>query len=343
MLMRRIATLGVLFALPLAAAGCGSDNNDKSSGDSAASSTTASTTAAPAGKKYVIGFSVAKVANPTARALYGGFKAQAEKLGMEVKISDANLDINKQVSDIDSFTNQGVDAIMLQLVGDPNAVRAPLARANKKGIPIFDVDGLPPFPGVRLNAFQPSKEMGIAAAKYIGEDLGGKGTVIMTGGVPIPLLEARVASFTETLKKEFPGVKLLKRADSVPDDENGGRQMGESLLSKYPDLDAIICVNDDIASGVADAVKSAGRDVKVIGMNGSKNGIDRVKQGTIAATFDGLSLEIGQKAADEAKKILDGTTKEEVTTFTLQPVLYTKDNVDKWVDPFERIDFPKVP
>jgi ABC-type sugar transport system substrate-binding protein len=336
MLNRRLATVAVLCALPLGVAACGSDDKSSSSGSSTAASD------APAKKKYTIGFSVAKVANPTARALYGGFKYRGEKLGMDVKINDANLDINKQVSDIDSFVNQGVDAIMLQLVGDPNAVRGPLARANKKGIPIFNVDGLPPFPGVVLSGFQPSKEMGVAAAKWTGEELGGKGTVIMTGAFPIPLLEARVKAATETFKAEFPGITLLKRQDSIPDDENGGRKMGESLLTKYKDLDAIICVNDDIAAGVADAVKAAGRDVKVVGMNGSKNGIERVKQGTIAATFDGKAVEVGEKTAIEARKILDGEVKGPIT-LTVQPVLWTKENAGEWVDPFERIPFPPVP
>jgi ABC-type sugar transport system substrate-binding protein len=339
MLIRRMAVAAVLTVGSIAAAGCGSDDNKSSAGGTA----TGAEASAPKGKEYTIGFSVAKVANPTARALYGGFKYRAEKLGMKVKISDANLDINKQVSDIDSFSSQGVDAIMVQLVGDPNAVRGPLARAAKKNIPIFSVDGLPPFPGVRMNAFQPSKEMAETAAKYVGDTLEGKGTVIMTGAIPIPLLEIRVGAATAVLKKDYPDIKLLGRQNSIPDDENGGRQMGESLLSKYPTLDAIICVNDDIASGVADAVKASGRKVLVIGMNGSKNGIDRIKQGAMAATVDGLSEEVGEKAAVEGQKILDGTTTAKVTDFTLPPVLYSKDNVDKWVDPFKRIPFPAVP
>jgi ABC-type sugar transport system substrate-binding protein len=263
---------------------------------------------------------------------------------MKVNISDANLDINKQISDIDTFANQDADAVILQLVGDPNAVRAPLTRANEKGVKIFNVDGLPPtIPGVMLSAMQPSDAMGVMAAKYVGEQLKGKGTVIMTGAIPIPLLEVRVKTATETLKKEFPDIKLLPRQDSKPDDESGGRQMGESLLAKYKDLDAIICVNDDIASGVADAVAAAGRkDVMVIGMNASKNGIDKLKQGRLTATVDGMSLEVGMQAADHAKKILDGEVTEPVT-FAPEPKLYTKENVDEWVDPFERIEFPEVP
>jgi ABC-type sugar transport system substrate-binding protein len=337
--MRRRAswatTAAALAASAVLVAACGEDDD--------ASTSAGSGSGGSEEKSYTIGMSAAKVANPTARALYGGFKYQAEKLGMDVTINDANLDINKQISDIDTFTNQGADAVILQLVGDPNAVRGPLTRANEKGLKIFNIDGLPPdIPGVVLSAFQPSEAMGVMAAQYVGDRLKEKGTAIMTGSFPVPVLEVRVKTATETFKKEYPGIKLLPRHDAKPDDESGGRAMGEALLSKYDDLDAIICVNDDIASGVADAVAAAGRDVIVVGMNASKNGIDKLKQGRLAATIDGLSLEVGMEAADHAKKILDGDVTEPVT-FSPTPKLYTQENVDEWVDPFERIDFPPVP
>ncbi|MCU1544988.1 MAG: hypothetical protein JWP30_88, partial [Homoserinimonas sp.] len=63
-----------------------------------------------AGKSDIrIGLAAVKVANPAARQVYAGFTLRSLVLGMYVLVYDANLDINKQISEIDVFFNSDVD------------------------------------------------------------------------------------------------------------------------------------------------------------------------------------------------------------------------------------------
>jgi ribose transport system substrate-binding protein len=333
--MRRLVSLMGAIALMGLVGACGSDDGSSSSAAGSGSGSK---------EKFVIGYAAGKVSNPTARAGYAGFVYEAEKLGMEVKVNDANIDINKQVADIDQFVNQKVDAIVVHLIGDPNAVQAPLQRATKAGIKIFSLDGLPPFPGVKVEMVgtQPSAEVGAEQAKWVGEQLKGKGEVAVTGGPQIPLLDVRHQATTETFKKDFPGIKLVKKQNAIPDDATGGRKTGEALLQRYADLKAITAVNDDIAAGMGEAAEAAKRDVLIVGMNGGDIGMQALKEGRIDANWDFNTLKLGQDMAKAAREILDGKTPagDEPVMIAGKPTLYTSENISEWVAPEKQIPYP---
>ncbi|MCA1646336.1 MAG: sugar ABC transporter substrate-binding protein [Chloroflexi bacterium] len=332
-----------LTATALVLAGC--------SGASAPAATPALTaTSAPApatggggtaSKQFTIGLAAGKVGNPGAREIYAGFTSEARKLGMTVKINDANLDVNKQISDIDQFTNQKVDAIAIHLIGDPKAVQGAVSKAQAQGIHIFSFDEEEVFPNIEVLAYQNTAEEGKQSAAYIAKQLNDKGSVIVTGGPPVPVLERRYNAAVEEFKKH-PNITVLPRQDIIPDDAAGGRQVGEQLLAKYQNLDAIWTENDEIAQGVGAAVKAAGRKVIVTGINGDQEGIDAIKQGTMDATWDSLGTDFGMKAADAAFKILGGETPKTSLPVRIfpTPILYTKDNVNQWVPPELRVPYP---
>ncbi len=336
----------------LLVAGCSSSGTSSSeSTASAASSETSSSASSPeatvsgaptaaatprsGGDKFIIGIAAAKVANPAANLTYAGIKQQAEALGMEVKILDSNLDINKQVSDIDQLTAAGADAIFVHLVGDPNAVRGPLQRAAEAGVRINGIDALPTVEGVDVIADQDSVIMAATAADYVGKQLGGTGQVACVGSIPIPVLEIRVATCEETFKDKYPGIEVVARVDALPDDASGGRTVAEQLLVKYPDLKAILSVTDVIGAGTAAAVKSAGKDVITTGLGASPESINAIKAGSMTYVLDPRSQEIGADAVQQVYDILTGKLAPPTETLVVDsvPDPYTKENVDSWIDP----------
>jgi ribose transport system substrate-binding protein len=303
---------------------------------------TGAATATGSTRQFSIGLAAGKVGNPGAREIYAGFTSEARKLGMTVKINDADLDLNKQISDIDQFTNQKVDAIAIHLIGDPTAVQGAVAKAQAQGIHIFSFDQDEVFPNTDILAYQNTADEGRLSAAYIAQQLNDKGTVIVTGGPPVPVLERRYNAAVQELKNH-PNITVLPRQDIIPDDAAGGRQVGEQLLAKYQNLDAIWTENDEIAQGVGAAVRASGRKIIVTGINGDQEGIDAINQGTVAATWDSLGTDFGTKAADAAFKILSGETPNSALPIRIfpTPIPYTKDNVSQWVPPEQRVPYPE--
>jgi ABC-type sugar transport system substrate-binding protein len=96
--------------------------------------------------KQTVGIAGAVYAIEAARAQYESAAAVLMERGIAVKYIDAQQDINKQVAAVDQFVDEKVDAIVVQVVGDPNALLGPFKRAEKAGIKVFS---LGPTPGFR--------------------------------------------------------------------------------------------------------------------------------------------------------------------------------------------------
>jgi ABC-type sugar transport system substrate-binding protein len=131
------AILASCAALALSA--CGSSNDSPAAGSTSAGTTPAATTGGGSGG--TIGFSIPQGADPSLQLLDGGVKAQAAKAGLKVQTTDANLDLNKQLSDIDTFIQQKVKAIVVWPL-DSKAIQPALARAKDAGIPIVAIYAL---------------------------------------------------------------------------------------------------------------------------------------------------------------------------------------------------------
>lgn len=312
------------------------------------SDTTASTDSADSGSDdgtYTVGIAGANYAIESARAQYESLAAGLEERGIEVTFLDAQLDINNQVSQIDQFVDQGVDAIVVNLAGDPNAVVAPLQRATAAGIDIFSIGAVPGVDDVLVEADLPSEELGKLSGEYLCEQTGGTGDIAMIEAIDIPVLAARWDSFQSTIAAECPDLKVVATERAVPDDAATARPLAEDLLTRFPDLKAIWTMGDGPALGAGLAVQSSGRDVIVTGLNGESQGIDGITQGAVSATWDMLPTDIGMQLAGKIADILDGTTERptstEVFTVTDLPE-WNADNVSDWVAYDQRVKYPGI-
>ena len=51
-------------------------------------------------------------------------------------------------------------------------------------------------------------------------------------------------------------------------DRQKSKDLADTWIKQYPDLNAIFCNNDTMALGVVEAVKSSGKDILVVGVDG---------------------------------------------------------------------------
>jgi ribose transport system substrate-binding protein len=76
----------------------------------------------------------------------------------------------------------------------------------------------------------------------------------------------------------------------------------ESILQAHPDIDAVFCGNDAMASGAYQAIASAGKmKVKVFGFDGAEDVINAIRNGKI----EGTGMQFPQLIAEHAAIFAD--------------------------------------
>ena len=90
--------------------------------------------------------------------------------------------------------------------------------------------------------------------------------------------------------------------------EEWGRQATDGLLRAAPDLDAIFCGNDQIARGVADAVREAGKrvpeDIALVGFDNWE--VIAAANRPPLTTVDMNLRELGRTAGEELLSAIEG-------------------------------------
>lgn len=211
---------------------------------------------------------------------------------VHVDIKNADDYTDRQVAQIDSFVNAGVD-ILVVAPNDYKAIAPAIIRARKHGIPVvlFDRkanthDYTAYIGGDNVAA---GRAMGNYALGLLSEKLQGQqGHVLeITGGtVSSPAID-RHRGFMETMKKS-------NRVDYhyINTDWSSEQtyQVMKTYLNTHPAPDIVFCHSDLAAlsarkaaleKGVADKIRFLGVD----GLPGKGNGIDCVAKGILAGTY----------------------------------------------------------
>jgi ribose transport system substrate-binding protein len=111
------------------------------------------------------------------------------------------------------------------------------------------------------------------AARVLGARLGGKGDVAVLRsytGIPIDL--DRYSGFIDTIKKEFPDIRVIAEQDGEFNREAGLRAM-TNILPAHSKIDAVYAQDDETALGALTAINNARRtDIKFItGFGGTRD------------------------------------------------------------------------
>jgi methyl-accepting chemotaxis protein len=101
---------------------------------------------------------------------------------------------------------------------------------------------------------------GIACARCIGEELGGKGriAIVVTTSLEAIKLAQRHRSFITALGKEYPGIRVEETFEAHVDQE----RTREYVRERSPSLDAIYITGNSVADGAARGIAEAGRSGK---------------------------------------------------------------------------------
>lgn len=323
--MKRKLSLFLAMVLCMSLTACGGKDSGGNTGADAAS-----------GKKTVTFALLPKtLSNPYFVAMQEFAEKTAESLSndeykVEIVASAPPSEdgVNEQITMFESYLENGVDGVMIVPCGTAEVVDT-IKKANEKNVPVICLD-TNADEGADVTAF-------IGTNNYDGGKLAGEWTVSNVNG--------QVAMITGTLGNQchtdrtngyLDGIKGASNIELVGDVQpcNGdqGTAMGiaENLLTAYPQLQCIYVTSDVGAMGAATAVKASGRDVKVIGFDGSPNGAQSILDNGMTATVaqtPGVMAEEGVKALFNL--VVNGTPAEDMYT---PCTMVTADNANEYLN-----------
>ena len=168
--------------------------------------------------------------------------------------------------------------------------------------------------------------------RYLARLLRERGRLAILEGLPEPTNRLRVAGFRKALKA-FPEMAIVasERADWMP---NLARKATDGILRRHGDLDAIFAASDAMALGAVKAAKAKGklRRIFIVGLDGTREALQSIKQEELTATLSTSPREMGRILL---RTILRSLIKEErIARQIYSPInIVTLENVDQALNP----------
>jgi ribose transport system substrate-binding protein len=322
-------------ALVAGCTGNSPDSEESSGGNNAASSND------DTGDTVRIGFSAPAADHGWMAGITEAARAEAERYDdVDLVVAEGTNDVSTQISQVETFINEGVDAIVL-LPFDGAALTPVALQAMEAGIPVINVDREfdSPF-AARATILGDNYGMGVSAGTYVCSQLGDKPDAVVAeiaGIDSLPLTQERSQGFADALSDC--GLTVSNRVAAEFTVESG-EEAAANLLQAAPQIDALWNHDDDQGVGVLAAINNAGRDeFFMVGGAGSANAMrsiqagDSVLQATViypsTQAADGVRL---ARLLAQEKSLSDLVEVEIPRQIVLNAPVVTKDNVDQYID-----------
>ena len=273
-----------------------------------------------------LGISMGSLGNPYFVTLADGASARAKELNPNVKVTSvsADYDLSKQFSQIDNFISSKVDLILINAV-DPSAMASAIKKARDAGIVVVAVDV--DAKGVNATVQTDNVEAGKLACQYLVDKLSGKGNVIIQNGPQVTAVTDRVKGCKAALAAA-PDIKVLSDDQDGKGSREGGLNVMQGYLTRFPKIDGLFAINDPQAVGSDLAAKQLKRSGLIItsvdGAPDIENALKTDSQIQASSSQDPWAM--AQTAVNVGNDILNDKAPAEAVTL-LTPKLITRDNI----------------
>ncbi|MEU0885714.1 ABC transporter substrate-binding protein [Lentzea sp. NPDC005914] len=242
-------------------------------------------------KGATVGFSQSeKEANPFRTAETQSIKDEAAKKGVDLLFTNAQSDLNKQISDIKSLLDRGAKLLIVAPLNS-DGLQPAFDAAKAKQVPVITIDRkVTSQPCTDYLTFIGSDfvEQGKRAAKQMIKATGGSGKVaILLGASGNNVTVDRTKGF----KDGIAGSGLQVVAEQTGEfDRSKGQVVMEQLIQSNPDITAVYAENDEMGVGAVTALKAAGKtpgkDIKIVSIDGTQNAVKLVADGSYTAVVE---------------------------------------------------------
>lgn len=263
-------------------------------------------------------------------ALHKNIEAQGQALGFDVETTNANMDANKQIDQMNEVIAKKPGAIILLPV-EANALTPAVEKANAAGIPVLitnrDIAG-----GKTAQVHSDEEQAGRLQGEYMAKHLPqGAKVVYFLGDSTQASANLRWQGFKAACLDKRPDVELLAMTDAGWSHTEALKYM-TLWLKLFPQIDGVASGNDDMALGAIDAMKAAGRfdgHVLVGGVDATDDAVKAVAAGEMSQTIKQDADASGVAIVELIQKMLQGGQMEDDAKVPFIEI--TKDNVAQFL------------
>jgi ABC-type sugar transport system substrate-binding protein len=274
---------------------------------------------------------VSTLNNPWFVVLAQTAAAQAQSHGYESKIFDSQNNTSLEADNFENAIASGYNAILFNPTDADGSVMNSL-KAKAAGIPVFCMDREINSTDAATSQILSDNYSGcVALGKYFVEQLNKKGNYVEILGLVGDNNTWNRSKGFHIVVDFYPGLKMLAQ-QSADFDRNKAMEVMENLLQAHPDINAVFCGNDAMASGAYQALVAAGKanEVKVFGFDGAEDVINSIKDKKIVATGMQFPKVMAQTAADDADEYFKGR-RDFPKKMPVAVELVTQENVNEYI------------
>ncbi len=222
---------------------------------------------AAAGGPYTVGISnPGAVGNGWREAMICSAKAQAVQEGNITSVTalSEKTDATGQQAQIRDLITKGVNILLIN-PADKDSLNPAIKEAIDAGIAVVAIDAPVSAPGA-YNLSNDQENYAYLGAKWLFEQLGGKGAVVYMRGIPgHPADTDRDTGFKKAMA-EFPGITIAKETSTNWDQKTGTDQINE-ILSAGTKFDGVW--TSGIDNVIVEALQKANHLVPIVGADNS--------------------------------------------------------------------------
>ena len=234
---------------------------------------------------------------------------RAIELGADAAIYQAGgqTAVQKMVGIVEDLIVQRTDIILISPL-DAKAVVPVFRQAKEEGVIIVCMDSNAEGDDYVTFISTDNYQAAVLGAKHAKEALGGKGKVVVIEGAPGNAVgDARKNGFKDEIVKDSE-IKIVASQSGFWTNEKA-MSATENILQANPDVDLVFSCSDGMTGGILEAIKLAGKEnkIKVVSFDGSRFGIELIKDGKIIADVAQFPVKIGRMAAETGVGVYNKT------------------------------------
>ena len=276
---------------------------------------------------------------PVFTVLSEAAKKQAAKQGVEIEFTNDNMDLTQQVTNLTTFVNSDVDAVVSFAV-DPTSLEPLVGQYQSAGKywVSFGGDVRGQDASIKFGFEQSGIQLGRNAGEWIEETLGGSAKVLVLEDQTIQIGKERTAGILKGLAEAAPDAEIVAQQQAVTPDQ--GLSVTNAVIAQHPDVNIILAASGDAAQGAYQALIASGRarndpNTYVGGLDGNLSLLQSMKAGSIVRALVAVKSDELAAAIVEVPKSL-GQGDSNAVDFDAPTYLVTPDSpdLDYWISTF---------